>query len=107
MANDACSSRVGVQHDSAACARPGPKYYYNDQRYTLSITLYSSSLWQKRSFAHVIFMYFAAILSSANSSLGPVRFAVLPHNEDEVRGFDPKCRPSDDRLLCRWCQHEN
>lgn len=88
MANDACSSRVGVQHDSAACARPGRKYYHNDERYTLPITLNSSGLWWKQHLAHVIFTRFAAILSSANNSLDPGRFAVLPRGEDEVRGFD-------------------
>lgn len=62
--------------------------YHNDERYTLPITLNSSGLWWKQHPAHVIFMRFAVILSSANNSLGPGRFAVLPRGEDEVRGFD-------------------
>lgn len=57
----------------------------NDTPYLLHLI---PQVWWKQHPAHVIFMRFAAILSSANNSLGPSRFAVLPRGEDEVRGFD-------------------
>ncbi|OJJ83072.1 uncharacterized protein ASPGLDRAFT_48435 [Aspergillus glaucus CBS 516.65] len=77
MANDACSNRVGVQHDSAACARPGRKYYHNDERYTLPITLNSSGLWWKQHPAHVIFMRFAALVALLSFRVAKMKYGAL------------------------------